>query len=494
GLRGDAVSPSNAVGFWQFKDFSAREVKLEVNEIVDERKHIFRSSIGAARYFYKNYRRYANWVYAVISYYAGGTGAMPHIDPQYIGKDEMVVTEGLHWYAQKAIAHKIAFEPFYGKTQPVVWLEPFVVGEGSERILVNLAKKNGVDLQDFRAYNLWICSHTIPADGTYSYYVPRREGTYAHRPDPFLKAYSPEPGPPLPQKTLADLDPEPTPQPVRKHETQPEDRPVFFAAKKIVPAQAKTPEVRRLPVEKDPFYDREFVLPHPTADNLVDIAQRHGISLKKLQKWNRLSDDDLYHPPRKLVLLVPPRKANVHVASKFENLHEIALMYRKNVHTLMNYNRIEDANRMLIEGQKIYLRDYRPNGEPTIVYDYGGSSQKTHATHAFAMTNESPPTVETPQIQTESAQSQEPLYSTQTIDSPAAEADSADAPKLIDRSAVRTVRPAPSPDKYIYYVVQPKETLYSISKKFGMTVEELRAWNGMSDYNLKIGQKIKVRG
>lgn len=72
------------------------------------------------------------------------------------------------------------------------------------------------------------------------------------------------------------------------------------------------------------------------------------------------------------------------------------------------------------------------------------------------------------------------------------------APRLVDRSTVKSVNPAPAAaapqGKFVYYTVQPQETMYSISKKFGMTVEELRTWNGMCDYNVKIGQKLKVKG
>jgi uncharacterized FlgJ-related protein len=47
------------------------------------------------------------------------------------------------------------------------------------------------------------------------------------------------------------------------------------------------------------------------------------------------------------------------------------------------------------------------------------------------------------------------------------------------------------PDDKIYAVKQG-DTLYNISKRFGITVDELKALNQMSDNNLKIGQKLVV--
>ncbi|TFF40251.1 glucosaminidase domain-containing protein [Mucilaginibacter psychrotolerans] len=48
-----------------------------------------------------------------------------------------------------------------------------------------------------------------------------------------------------------------------------------------------------------------------------------------------------------------------------------------------------------------------------------------------------------------------------------------------------------SPDDKIYTVKQG-DTLYNISKRFGITVDELKALNKMADNNLKLGQKLVV--
>ena len=43
-----------------------------------------------------------------------------------------------------------------------------------------------------------------------------------------------------------------------------------------------------------------------------------------------------------------------------------------------------------------------------------------------------------------------------------------------------------------YYVVQPGDSLYSISKKYGLTVDELKKLNNLSSNLLTIGQRLKV--
>jgi uncharacterized protein YggE len=42
------------------------------------------------------------------------------------------------------------------------------------------------------------------------------------------------------------------------------------------------------------------------------------------------------------------------------------------------------------------------------------------------------------------------------------------------------------------YTVVTGDTLYSISRRFGITVEDLKALNNLSDNNIKIGQKLVV--
>ena len=42
------------------------------------------------------------------------------------------------------------------------------------------------------------------------------------------------------------------------------------------------------------------------------------------------------------------------------------------------------------------------------------------------------------------------------------------------------------------YTVVTGDTLYSIARRFGITVEDLKALNNLSDNNIKIGQKLTV--
>lgn len=45
----------------------------------------------------------------------------------------------------------------------------------------------------------------------------------------------------------------------------------------------------------------------------------------------------------------------------------------------------------------------------------------------------------------------------------------------------------------VLYIIQQGDTLYSLSKKFNLSVEELKKINGLKDNTLAIGQKIKIK-
>lgn len=46
--------------------------------------------------------------------------------------------------------------------------------------------------------------------------------------------------------------------------------------------------------------------------------------------------------------------------------------------------------------------------------------------------------------------------------------------------------------KEIQFRVKPKETIYSISKKYQVKIEDIVKWNGLSSYDLKTGQPLKI--
>ncbi len=72
GLNPKAISRSKAVGLWQFMKATARiDMGLRVDEYVDERMHIEKSTDAACRYLKRLYNAFGDWELALASYNTG---------------------------------------------------------------------------------------------------------------------------------------------------------------------------------------------------------------------------------------------------------------------------------------------------------------------------------------------------------------------------------------------------------------------------------------
>jgi len=104
----NVVSPSGATGFWQIMASTGREEGMEINNVVDERYHLEKSTEFACRYFRKSYEKYGNWTLAAASY-NGGRAA---IDEQIAIQKEnnyydLLLAEETARYIFRAAAYKL---------------------------------------------------------------------------------------------------------------------------------------------------------------------------------------------------------------------------------------------------------------------------------------------------------------------------------------------------------------------------------------------------
>jgi membrane-bound lytic murein transglycosylase D len=66
-----AQSGAGAAGLWQLMPKTAQQFGLEVNDEVDERYHIEKSTVAACKYFKSAFAKYKNWTTVAASYNAG---------------------------------------------------------------------------------------------------------------------------------------------------------------------------------------------------------------------------------------------------------------------------------------------------------------------------------------------------------------------------------------------------------------------------------------
>jgi len=168
-LTPDAVSVSNAVGFWQFKDYTAQEMGMRVDNQIDERMNIVSATHGAARYIKQNNWRFNNWVLALQAYQMGAGGVERALGDKYNGDSHMEITSETYWYVKKYLAHKVAFEE---ACQASPKLRVSLYETKSQKKLSEIASEVSVDEIVLKEYNKWVKQGTIPSDKPYHLVIP----------------------------------------------------------------------------------------------------------------------------------------------------------------------------------------------------------------------------------------------------------------------------------------------------------------------------------
>jgi len=102
------VSPAGATGFWQIMPETGREEGMEINNVVDERYDLERSTRFACEYLLKSYEKYGNWTLAAASYNGGRAGIDEQIKIQkQQNYYDLLLSEETARYIFRVVAYKL---------------------------------------------------------------------------------------------------------------------------------------------------------------------------------------------------------------------------------------------------------------------------------------------------------------------------------------------------------------------------------------------------
>jgi membrane-bound lytic murein transglycosylase D len=102
------ISPAGATGFWQIMPETGKEQGMEINNEVDERYNIERSTRFACEYFLKSYAKYGNWTLTAASYNGGRNGLDDQIEIQHEHNYyDLLLNEETARYIFRAVAYKL---------------------------------------------------------------------------------------------------------------------------------------------------------------------------------------------------------------------------------------------------------------------------------------------------------------------------------------------------------------------------------------------------
>ncbi|MFT3793980.1 lytic transglycosylase domain-containing protein [Flavobacterium sp.] len=103
----NVVSPAGARGVWQFMPETAKEKGMEVNDAVDERYHLQKSTEAACKYLLDAKTRFGNWTLAAASYNGGMNGVNKQIEMQKVTNYyDLLLTEETSRYVFRILALK----------------------------------------------------------------------------------------------------------------------------------------------------------------------------------------------------------------------------------------------------------------------------------------------------------------------------------------------------------------------------------------------------
>lgn len=186
----NVISPSGAVGYWQFLEATAKKYGLEINTEVDERYHVEKSTEAACRYFLEAYNKFGNWTLAASSYNMGITGIEKQIEKQKVNSYyDLFLNDETYRYIFRALALKeIITNPLkYGflfkKTDLYYSLPTYtIVTDSSISNLIDFAEEYNTNYNILKSLNPWLRQDqlTNPRRKKYALKILNKEAYYAN--------------------------------------------------------------------------------------------------------------------------------------------------------------------------------------------------------------------------------------------------------------------------------------------------------------------------
>lgn len=160
----NAVSPAGARGVWQFMPATAKEKGMEVNDMVDERYHLEKSTEAACKYLLEAKAKFGNWTLAAASYNGGMTGVTKQIEMQQVETYyDLLLNDETSRYVFRILALKEIMkspEKFgfnVGANEMYVNLPSKVITvDSSIPDLASFAKSQGINYKILKIHNPWL--------------------------------------------------------------------------------------------------------------------------------------------------------------------------------------------------------------------------------------------------------------------------------------------------------------------------------------------------
>jgi len=533
-LQPDAISVSNAVGFWQFKKETATEYGLRVDDQIDERKNISSSSRAAAKYLKKSNLQFNNWIASLYSYYLGAGGISKIIPVEWAYAREIKLTGNSDRYILRFFAHKIAIEAAINRYQPLNVLLLLEYPRAGGRTIEGIAKELDFDAVTLKTYNRWLATNDIPADKEYTMIVPVNSDQIGDMRAKIAVVKIPNQRDAFAQSDIGF--------------------PVLKRSESASRSGMILYEINGLPG-----------IMAVNGDDAATLASKAKLSFGSFLRYNEMSEQDPITPAEVYYLAKKHKKAAVpyHTVREGESLWKVSQVYGVRIKKLLKFNRIDNRAQRLQKGRILWLTEKRPRktpieivNQPDELFPGPGSKSQPRPAVQERFDDTTPPSssakvpqkaaerkVYTPKMADKPAQTpveegiefntsttpktsattkpnrRAPSFNPSDDDKIIVVSGDEEMPKakkkepaakpkevvmakpieLVEKTVAEKkiepkTTPAPTTQGGFYHTVAQGQTFFSVSKMYDVGIKDIKYWNNLpEDATLKIDQKLLIK-
>jgi membrane-bound lytic murein transglycosylase D len=165
----DETSSAGAAGMWHFMRATGKEYGLEINDNVDERYNIQKSTEVAAEYLIKAKENLGSWTLAAAAYNAGNYGVSKRLESQQVNNyyDAKLPNETERYVFRILALKEIISNPkkygFIFDSEDLYTVEETRTVK-VDTVITNLAlfaKKFGMNYKELKIHNPWLREHRL---------------------------------------------------------------------------------------------------------------------------------------------------------------------------------------------------------------------------------------------------------------------------------------------------------------------------------------------
>jgi len=175
----NVVSPAGAVGFWQFLKTTGKRYGLQVDDEIDERYNVEKSTEAACIYFRQAYEVFNSWSLVAASYNMGVDGLQKQIDKQKVNSyyDLLLNDETFRYVARIVAMKEILTSPekygFHIRRKDLYSPYQFseICVDNSVDDLADFSLSENINYKKLKLLNPWLRQNTITNKSGKSYYL-----------------------------------------------------------------------------------------------------------------------------------------------------------------------------------------------------------------------------------------------------------------------------------------------------------------------------------